>query len=69
MSCEHSEVRSLLKSLSGKVKQYKYNLKSQEIGIALYGMQRMDSACPDVQELLKLFSLKIKRYYFYEIVE
>lgn len=61
MSCEHQEVQSILKSLCDKLRQCTYNLSSQEIGNALYGLQGMNSSCAEVQETLDLFSSKIKR--------
>lgn len=62
MSCEHIEVRKMLKALCAKVGQCKYEFTSQEIGSALYGLQGMSSTRVEVQNVLKVFSMKIKRY-------
>ena len=61
MSDAHSEVRQLVAVLALKVQQCRKDLKAQEIGNALYGLQRMSDSNAEVRQLVAALAPKVQK--------
>lgn len=63
MLTQHSEVKALLSAIAFKIPELTTEMTSQELGNALYGLQKMSSDAKEVREVMFALSNQLTRYF------